>query len=164
MTGYGRTLQTPTAGVPIAALFNLDRVQWKPGGATIDWDTVAAVSGSTTLLDNTVVTDGNKYLRYGQVMSQISATGYYGPYDSDATDGRQRIDSEHSYILNETLVKDGFGGFTTYNNLNVGLFNAGTVWRKRILYSSGAHSLASGPTLAEFKAAFPLIRFADTNL
>lgn len=165
MTSFGRTVQTPVAGVPIAALFNLDGAKFKPGGITLDWTTVTAVSGSdVTLSDGTVVEVGNAYLRFGQVVSQISATGKYGPYDSDATDGRQRISREFSYVLNETILKNGLGGFTTLVTAHPGAFNAGTVWKGRILMSSGAHSLASGPTQAEFEAAFPMIRYASTSV
>jgi hypothetical protein len=60
----GTTLQL-AAGVPL---------RWLVGGATIDWTTVAAVSGSdyTIPAENTVVKVGNQFLRYGQVMTRIS--------------------------------------------------------------------------------------------
>jgi hypothetical protein len=44
----------------------------KIGGGTIDWGTVVAVSGSAvTLLDGVQVAIGEKYLRYGQIMTRI---------------------------------------------------------------------------------------------
>jgi hypothetical protein len=48
--------------------------RWRTGGATIDWSTVAAVSGSnyTIPVENVTVNVGNKFLRYGQVMCRIS--------------------------------------------------------------------------------------------
>lgn len=47
------------------------RPDYKPGGITIDWSTVAAASGDQTLPDGTVVKDGQKYLRYGQVVCRV---------------------------------------------------------------------------------------------
>lgn len=45
---------------------------YKAGGVTIDWSTVTAVSGSNaTLPDGSVVLIGQKYLRYGQVLTRI---------------------------------------------------------------------------------------------
>lgn len=45
----------------------------KPGGMTIDWSTVAAISGAdVTWLDNFIVPIGAKGLRYGQLMCEIT--------------------------------------------------------------------------------------------
>lgn len=44
---------------------------WKAGGVTIDWSLVTAVSSDTTLDDGTVVKNGDKYLRFGQVLGLI---------------------------------------------------------------------------------------------
>lgn len=44
---------------------------FKPGGITIDWTTVAAASGNQTLPDGSVILDTLKYLRYGQVLCRI---------------------------------------------------------------------------------------------
>jgi hypothetical protein len=48
------------------------RPEAKIGGVTIDWSTVVAVSGSdVTLIDGVLVAVGEKYLRYGQVITRI---------------------------------------------------------------------------------------------
>lgn len=44
--------------------------EYKTRGVTIDWDDVPAVSGDTTLADDTVVKDGDKYMRFGQVITR----------------------------------------------------------------------------------------------
>ncbi len=46
--------------------------EWKAGGMTIDWTTVTALAADLTLPDGTVVLSGDKYLRYGQVLTQIN--------------------------------------------------------------------------------------------
>jgi hypothetical protein len=48
-----------------------DGVSYKAGGVTIDWSTVTAVSADTTLPDGTVVKNGDKYLRFGQPVTEI---------------------------------------------------------------------------------------------
>jgi hypothetical protein len=71
MTTYGRQvlfqtgtdLQVTADGAP----------EWHPIGITIDWSTVAAVSGSDeTYGDGTVVKIGQKGLPYGQVLCRIN--------------------------------------------------------------------------------------------
>jgi hypothetical protein len=69
MGGFGRVVEEQT-GRPIQVSAD-GRPIWKMGGVTIDWDTVTAVSEETTLADETVVKDGDKYLRYGQVLGII---------------------------------------------------------------------------------------------
>jgi hypothetical protein len=50
------------------------RPEYKAGGASIDWNTVTAVTGSpVTLPDGTTVAVGDKYLRYGTPITQILA-------------------------------------------------------------------------------------------
>jgi hypothetical protein len=43
----------------------------KTRGITIDWDTVVAAAAAVTLKDETPIAIGDKYLRYGQVLSRI---------------------------------------------------------------------------------------------
>lgn len=45
------------------------RPENKPRGLTLDWSDVTAVSSDTVLDDETVVKNGDKYLRYGQVLT-----------------------------------------------------------------------------------------------
>jgi hypothetical protein len=71
---FGRQVISPVLGNDLMVLAVMDdKVGWKPGGITVDWGTVTAVSGSpVTLIDHTVVAVGQKALRYGQVMCQIT--------------------------------------------------------------------------------------------
>lgn len=57
-------------------IFDSAEVRWITGGVTLDHTTVPEV-------------DGKKVLKAGQPLGRITATGKYGPYDPDATDGRQ---------------------------------------------------------------------------
>jgi hypothetical protein len=61
--GYG-------TGRPVDVLYNVGTALWHPVGITIDWGTVTAVSGDTETADGALVKDGQKYLRYGQVMTR----------------------------------------------------------------------------------------------
>jgi hypothetical protein len=107
------------------------------------------------------IAPGNRYLRYGQTMCEETSgpnAGYFGPYDPTATDGRQTLTRGRCFVLNETVIQnDPNGGF--YNPVEsdiVGGFDRGRVYWDRILNSGTAgHSLALGPTAAEFLAAFP---------
>jgi hypothetical protein len=48
------------------------RPEWKTGGVTIDWTTIAAVGSDTTLPDGTVIKSGLKFQRYGQLLCKIT--------------------------------------------------------------------------------------------
>lgn len=51
---------------------------YKTGGVTIDWSTVAAVASTPkTLTDGRVVAVGDKYLRYGQIITKIGANAVF---------------------------------------------------------------------------------------
>lgn len=119
------------------------RPEWKAGGITIDWATVTAVGSDTTLSDGAVVKAGDKHLRYGQVMCKITATGLYGPYKSDASDGRQTLTNGECFVLDRTVVKSQLHGD------QIGAIQGGYVFSGRITDVSGA------PTLAALLAAMP---------
>jgi hypothetical protein len=98
LTTFGLTYEISADGMP----------QAKIGGVTIDWNTVAAVSGSPVILpDGSTIAVGQQYLGAGQVIGLITSTansgtiGMYGPYDPTASDGRQLIaNGIDCYILN----------------------------------------------------------------
>lgn len=144
-------------------LADLQDAQFKVGGITVDWGTVGAAGGASTLPDQTPVVAGEKVLRFGQTLCRITATGKFGPYDSAASDGRQLLVPGDCFVLNRTVKENGFGA-----NINTGatdhpqVFDGGTVWKARILMTTGTHSLAAGPTVAEFMAAFPRIGYAQS--
>lgn len=70
MPSYGRQVLT-TTGIPVMVLANLDDADWKPGGITIDWATITAVTADTTLIDGTVIPNGQKGLEFGTILCDI---------------------------------------------------------------------------------------------
>jgi len=70
MSTYGRRV-TDTLG-RIVRVSADGRPRYKPGGVTIDWSVIDAVSADTTLDDGTIVKAGDKYLRYGQILTRIT--------------------------------------------------------------------------------------------
>lgn len=89
--------------------------------------------------------------------------GKWGPYDPAATDGRQLLTRGDCYINDETVLEHGSiaalgGGVTDHPRV----FEGGPVWKPRLLITSGTHSLAAGPTIAEFEAAFPSITYVQS--
>jgi predicted RecA/RadA family phage recombinase len=67
---YGRAVAPAVTGYPLEVSADGDP-EWKVGGVTLDWSTIAAVSADVTLPDGIVVKNGQKYLRFGQVLTLI---------------------------------------------------------------------------------------------
>jgi hypothetical protein len=262
MTTYGRQVLGAVGRAVMAAASML--AHWKHGGVTLDWSTIVAVAEDTTLTDDNVVKNGQKYLRFGQILCRItqhevetltvngvptggtfsltytdeegdthetgaiaynasaadveaaleaagaSATvskasnvytvtfndarnvaaltltdnnltggtsptvvvatttqgntglGKYGPYDPAAADGRQTLTRGECFILNLTVLENGVipglgGGVTDHP----AVFDGGPTWKARLLITTGAHSLAAGPTVAEFETAFPRVEYVQ---
>lgn len=267
----GRQVLSQQSGVPVAVIAIPEGVDWKAVGITVDWSTVAAVSGSDVTIpeEGTVIKVGKKYLRFGQIMTKITqaevqtldlsgdddpgggtwnitdilgeevadiawnvsgatlqaairaaladvefadqitvskssfvytitfppelnnvatitvdatgltggvgdtfaitvgtttqgvaTAGYYGPYDPAATDGRQTLTRGSCFVLDQTFQEDPTGLLGSQNYPPV--FDGGQVWRKRLLITTGTHSLAAGPTVAEFETAFPRIGYVNS--
>lgn len=134
---------------------------YKTAGVTIDWTTVTAVNADTTLGDGSIVRNGQKFLRYGQILTMITASKQYGPYDPNATDGRQTLTRGECFILDETVLQYSSGSplLGATNDQTGSLLDGGPVWLARILQSGVASaSLAAGPTLANLLTAFPSIK------
>jgi hypothetical protein len=132
----------------------------KAAGVTIDWSTVAAVSGSpVTLNDGLVIPVGDKYLRYGQVITRITANLKYGPYDpADAAGGRDLLVRGRAFILNRTVLANEPA------DEHPEAIEGGLVYRSRIIQSEAAtHTLALGPTFAELNATFPTLRYVEAT-
>lgn len=270
---YGRNVLSST-GRNVMVIADGDLSGMKAGGISLDLSTITAVSQDTTLTDDTVVLNGQKYLRFGQILTKItigskytvlvsasttggtftltatvngvaatttalafdasaatvqaalvaltnigaggatvsltgttytitlsptltyglppgSATivsnpasltggthtttdtplsngnvGYFGPYDSAATDGRAALTRGECFILNRTWLLSPAVGIpgANFGTLHPAVFDKGLVWKPRLLVTSTTHSLAAGPTYAEFEAAFPGIRYVEQNL
>lgn len=162
---FGRT-NLATNSVMTTRVSADGKPKYKPGGVTIDWDKVTAINADATLTDGSVIKSGQKYLRYGQVLTKITASGKYGPYDPSVTDGRELLTRGRVYILDETLIQynAGSSGLGAANDHAGGVFEGGLVWIDRVLHSgTGTHTLAAGPTLAEVLTAFPELRQAKND-
>lgn len=70
MPSYGRQVLA-TTGNPVMTLALLDDADFKPGGITIDWSTITAVSADTTLADGTVIPNGQKGIEFGTILCDI---------------------------------------------------------------------------------------------
>lgn len=165
---FGRKVLA-TTGRDISVVADIEDIEWKTGGITLDWGVVAAVGGDTTLPDDTIIPSGQKGLRFGQILCRINdnsnggVVGYYGPYNPAATDGRQLLVRGESFILNKTVLQQNPAGFNAHNSDHPAVFDGGRAWKARILMTAGAHSLAAGPTVAEFEAAFPDITYVQNK-
>jgi hypothetical protein len=159
---YGRQVLSPVQGMPIQVSAS-DKPEFKAIGLTVDWSTVAAVSGSdVTLNDGTVIKIGNKYLRYGQVLTRITATGKFGPYDPAAADGRQTLARGNVFIVNMTALESGLiPGLASGPSDHVPALEGGLVWKDRILATTGAASLAAGPTFATLEPVLPRLQYVQ---
>lgn len=129
---YGQN-QIATVGVGLRALAAPETGQFKAGGVTIDWASVAAVAGAdVTLTDGTVIAIGDKYIRYGTVISKITASGKYGPANTGNADGTQLVTAAQrgsSFILDHTVIQSRdadvvggclYGGLVFRDHLNIG--------------------------------------------
>jgi hypothetical protein len=137
----GKGIQVSANGRPLS----------KAGGITVDWATVAAqASTDATWEENVVLKVGKKGMRYGQVVTLITASGKYGPYDPAASDGRQTLTRGSCFILNKSVLEEE--RMSDHPHAIYG----GQCFIGRILNSGVAtHTLALGPTEAEVLAAFP---------
>jgi len=131
--------------------------EMKSGGVTIDWSTVTAVSGSAvTLLDGVTVEIGQKYLAAGQVITKITASGKYGPYDvSPVSDGRQTLAKGRCFIVARTVINDD------PKAEHAPALEGGKVWRDMVKATTGTASLADGPTYATLDAVMPRLVYVD---
>lgn len=153
MSSFGQTTITTVGRAPQVSADG--RPEVKQIGVTIDWSLIAAVSGSdVTLNDGVTVKVGEKYLRYGQVICQVTTGGKYASYDPDATDGREALDPGETFVLNRTVKEND----SKSDHAGVAIYG-GPVFKDRVLATAGTHSLADGPTYAELLAALPRLQF-----
>jgi len=127
------------------------------GATTVDWSTVAAVTGSDVVLsDGQVIKVGEKYLKVGQVLCQITTGGKYGPYDFAAVDGRATVARSKCCIVDRVAVNTE--PLDEFPSVLIG----GVIWKERLVATAGTHSLANGPTFTELEAALPQLEYAVT--
>lgn len=140
-----------TGGKEIRTLAK-DSARWKTGGITIDWTTVPANGANTTLPDGTIVPSGTKFIRYGTVMTKITASGKFGPSDTTAADGRQRVTNAvrgEAFVLDRTIVESEPG-----SNEVGDVYDGGNAFAGRLLIATG-----NSPTLQNFIDMFPGVTF-----
>lgn len=143
IANYGRSIMASADGAP----------RWKAGGITIDWSTVTAVAADVTLADGRVVKAGQKYLRYGKVLTKITTGGKFGPYDTAASDGRQTLTRGNCFILNETVIMD-----QDLHSDHPAVFDGGRVFEDRVtdIVDVSTHQIAN-PSLTNLNTAFPAV-------
>lgn len=157
---YGRTVLSQNTVFPTRVSAD-GKPAYKAGGITIDWSLIIAASGDQTFTDGSVIKDGQKFLRYGQVLCRVNSNGKYAPYDPAGTTGQEVLTNGRAFILDMTVTQydTGSAGFSAVNDQIGEAIDGGPVWLARIIQSGGgSHSLSAGPTLAELITAFPRLQ------
>lgn len=167
IASYGRVVTYTTGTAMMAAAGPLAKLNAKAGGLTLDWTTIAAAGSDQTLIDGTVIPTGQKGLALGQVVCKITATGFYGPYDSGAADGRQLLNRGDCWILNTSVLKTppmGLGATVTDHPAG---YNGGLFFKDRVLVVTGQAATYLGatsrPALAAFETAFPMVNWVNAT-
>jgi hypothetical protein len=158
MSTFGRTsVQSVGRSIKVTAD---GRPEMKAAGVTLDWALVAAVTGAdVTLEDGVVVKIGEKYVRYGQLLTKVTTGGKYGPYDPAAADGRQTLARGNAYLVLMTVKENDL------RSDHPPVMDGGRVFKDRLLATTGAASLAAGPTFANLETLFPRITYvAETPI
>lgn len=143
VTGTGGPLTTTPVTLAFASFLGTVNLALANNSLTGGTTPSVAIGASLTLATNT--------------------TGYFGPYDPAASDGRQNLNRGDCYVLDETVLQYGLAGSVlSAQNDQVGCaIEGGLIWIDRVLQSGTVTgTLALGPTLANFLAAFPNFRLA----
>jgi hypothetical protein len=114
---------------------------------------LGVVPGEATLLDGTVVAEGDKYIELGTVMAKVTATGKYAPADSTASDGRETMTGAvrgERFILDRPLIKSVHGDHSG------SVFDAGVVFKDRLQIGD---AYTGAPTEANLETMFPAVTF-----
>ena len=146
---YGRSV-LGVIGTPFQLTAD-GRMRAKVGAATLDWTTFPAATGTATVLyDNWTVPGYSQFCRTGQVITRITASGKFGPYDPAAADGRQNLVRGDCFLVNCGVMSvDPKSDYPE-------AVDGGRFWLARVIQSGVAvHTLALGPTRVELEAAFP---------
>ena len=113
-----------------------------------------------------IVTVNGALLTGGTVTPAVTVvgatSGYFGPYDPAASDGRQNLNRGDCFVLDEMVLQydAGTSALTSATDQTGGALEGGHIYIDRVLQSgAAAASLALGPTLVNFSAAFPRFSF-----
>lgn len=119
------------------------RVSFAPEGIRripVDWSTVPPNES------------GDRCLRYGTILIPIAKRDerglMVGPYDLDATDGRQIVSRSQAFILNQTVCESEQG------DAPVEMFERGDVYKPHLLVGG-----ENQPTWDDFNMAFTGIQY-----
>lgn len=155
--GFGDSAATAQAALQALPRFGVDGVTVsRAGSGSSGSPYVYTATFSTRLGDIPQPTQTNTFTG-GTTPTATIATGtpagtnanMYGPWDTAASDGRATLAIGDSFILNRTVRE--VDEFSSHPEAIYG----GRLWRDRLLITTGTHSLAAGPTVTEFLAAFP---------
>jgi hypothetical protein len=137
MGSYGRTELGSIGGG------DSKRVSFAPEGIRripIDWSTVPKNES------------GDRCLRYGTILIPIAKKDsrglMVGPYDQNASDGRQIVSRSQAFILNQTVCE------SQQDDALVEMFDKGDVYRPHLLVGG-----ENQPTWDDFNIAFTGIRY-----
>jgi hypothetical protein len=159
MPGYGRQIIGVVGNSIGLIATDFEDARWKVGGCTLDWLSVAAVSGSDVVLTGgTTVVIGQKYVPLGTVMNLLTSganAGKYAPYNSAGTHGEAALTRDSVLMTEDWLQNAPMALTTNYATDYFGGLQAGTVWFARLQIGG-----AGQPTQAAFEAAFPGILYA----
>lgn len=127
-------------------------------GGPLKYQTGAEV-GETLVLDHSAVpmdAYGRRLLREGTLLCKITASGKYGPYDPDASDGRETVARGSAYVLwgsHDVVLGDVAVG---------GLFQNCVFDTSELSIGVDRHGLYTKDTLSgTIIAAFPTCTFDD---
>lgn len=122
-------------------------------------------TGAVTLVFGTffpILTVNGGSLTGGTVTPAVTnigaTTGYFGPYDPAASDGRQTLARGDCFVLDELVLQYDSGSplLGPATDQYGSAIEGGHVFIDRVLHSgTAAASLAAGPTLANLLTAFP---------
>jgi hypothetical protein len=152
----GATVQTALQGLSNVGAGNATVVG--AGPYTI---TFPAALGAVTVAANGAALTGGTNPSATVAVTSTGSIGKFGPFDPAAADGRQTLTRGEAFIVNRTWMASPAIGFPNLGIVHSPVFDKGLVWKERILMTTGAHSLAAGPTVAEFEAVFPNVRYNE---
>lgn len=128
---------------------------------TVTFDDARNVA-ALVLTDNNLTGGASPTVAVATTTQGNTGLGKYGPYDPAAADGRQSLVRGECFILNETVVETGVSGSIDPGVTDhPAVFDGGPTWKARVLMTTGAASLAAGPTVAAFETAFPRVEYVQ---